>query len=283
MSIEPTLNYFSIWQAAFRILHRHAGLIICTTLLVAGPFFVINGLVNANHMMWLGGAAMTGSEIPLDEMRLLWGSVVGGDSLAFIALAIAGLLLLKHLHNPQQTGFGRHVRVELPRLLGSAWFWLFVALQIVFFAMINTPDGRFKLSGMALFAGSVLMLWSSQDREAPAYGKRLRRLGWKGWLSLAFVVLTFPVLYILFNGYLNNLLLMLVDLGGQQIMHLFSPTSAALPFCIITLSKFLSQWFNLLPMALLLSAYLATRGALPAPEYLTLNSGLNILPRNVSD
>jgi hypothetical protein len=142
--------------------------------------------------------------------------------------------------------------------LSSLWFWLFAVMQFIFFAMISLPDGRFKLSGMALVAVSILMLWSSQDRGA-AFGKRLAGAGWKSWVRLALVVITFPLLYILVNGYLHYVLLMLVDLAGQQIMPLFSPASAVLPFGIITLAKFLSLCFNLLPITLLLSTYLAVR------------------------
>jgi hypothetical protein len=258
MQIETGPGYFRIWRSAFRILGRHGGLLLWATLLFAAPFFALNGLINANHMMTLGGAAMAGEEIPLEEMRLLWGSLVLGDSLAFIMLTIAALLILTWPCDIDRPAFKRHLRREVPRLLLNPWFWLFALVQIVLFAMINTPDGRFKLSGMALVAVSILMLWSSHDRAAPAYGKRLRELSAKTWLSLFFVVLTFPLLYILFNGYLGNALLLLVDLAGQQIMPL-APASIALPVAIITLAKFLASWLNLVPMCLLLSAYLATR------------------------
>jgi hypothetical protein len=261
MNIEPRLAYFSIWRAAFSILRGHAGQLLWATLLLAAPFFAINGAISANHMMTLGGAAMTGNEISLDEMRLLWGSTVIGDSIVFVMLAVTGLFMLAPVGSDSRPSVGQQARRTLPKLLSGFRFWLFTVAQIVFFAMINTPDGRFKLSGMALAAASVLILWRSHDRDVSRRATRHAKPGWKGWLVLALVVATFPLLYILFNGYLDRLLLMLIDLAGQQLMPLFPPESPALPFGIITLSKFLSQWFNLAPMMLLLSACLAMRAS----------------------
>jgi hypothetical protein len=205
---------------------------------------------------------MMGTEISGEQMRILWGSQVGGDSMASIALATAVLLVLKYLTGQRGDSFARHARNELPRLVCSAGFWLFAVAQVLVFIMINSPDGRLKIAGMALLGCSVLLLLGSQDREAPAYGRRMRQLTWGGWLSVACVLLTIPLLYIFFNGYVNTVLLMLADLGAQKIVHLFNLDlqSPLLPYGVITASKFLSQWFNLLPMALLLSTCLALRG-----------------------
>ena len=265
MNIEPKTNYFSIWGSTLSLFRRHAGLLAWATLLMAVPFFILNGLASARHIMTLGGASITGTEISDPQMRILWGGLVGGDSLVSIALTVAVLLILKYLTASPEGGFARHVRNQLPRLFLSLGFWLFVIAQIVVFAMINSPDGRLKIAGLVLLGCSVLILLSSQDRDAPAYGKRLRQLTWGGWISLVFVVLTIPLLYILLNGYANFILLMLTDFGAQKAAHFMNLDlqSPILPYSVITLSKFLSQWLNLLPMALLLSTCLALRGTAP--------------------
>lgn len=268
MNIEPKPNYFSIWRATFNLFRRHAGLLMWTTLFMAVPFFILNGLANARHIMTLGGASMMGTEISGEQMRMLWGSLVGGDSLVSIALSLTVLLVLKYLTGQPGEGFARHARNELPRLFRSAGFWLFVIAQVLVFVMINSPDGRLKIAGMALLGCSVLLWLSSQDREAPAYGKRLRQLTWGGWLSLASVLLTIPLLYIFLNGYVNAILLMLADFGAQKIVYWLNLDlqSPLLPYSVITVSKFVSQWLNLLPMALLLSTCLALRGKTSTPE-----------------
>lgn len=262
MNIQPAPNYFSIWRATFSLLRRHASLLMWATLFVAMPFFVLNGLASARHIMTLGGASMMGTEISGEQMRILWGSQVGGDSLASIALATAVLLVLKYLTGPYEDSFARYARNELRRLFLSAGFWLFAVAQVLVFIMINSPDGRLKIAGMALLGCSVLLLLGSQDRDAPAYGRRLRQLTWGGWFSLASVLLTIPLLYIFFNGYINAVLLMLADFGAQKIVHLLGLDlqSPLLPYGVITVSKFLSQWLNLLPMVLLLCTCLALRG-----------------------
>ncbi|OGB21527.1 MAG: hypothetical protein A3I66_00115 [Burkholderiales bacterium RIFCSPLOWO2_02_FULL_57_36] len=267
MNIQPKPNYFSIWRSTFSLFRRHAGLLAWATLLMVVPFFILNGLASARHMMTIGGANMMGTEVPGEQMRILWGGLVGGDSLASIALSITILLILKYLTARPDGGFTQHARKELPRLFFSAGFWLFVIAQVLVFAMINSPDGRLKILGLVLLGCSVLILLSSQDREAPAYGRRLRQLTWSGWLSLVFVVLTIPVLYILLSGYANAILLMLTDLGAQKAANLLNLDlqSPVLPYSIITVSKFLSQWLNLLPMALLLSTCLALRGTASEP------------------
>lgn len=262
MNMEPKPNYFSIWRTTFHLLRRHAGLLTVATLVIAVPFFILNALANARQIMTLGGASMMGVEVPDEQMRVLWGSMVGADSLASIALSVAIFLVLKYLKDQPAAGFTRHARSELPLLFRKPGFWLFAGIQVLVFAMINAPDGRLKIGGMGLLACSVLRLLSAQDGDAPA---RRRHLNWSAWLSLALVVLTIPLLYIFFNGYLNAIFLMLADFGAQQILHLLSIDlpSALIPYGVITLSKFLSQWFNLLPMVLLLSTCLALQAENP--------------------
>jgi hypothetical protein len=267
MDIDPKPNYFSIWRASFSLFRRHAGLLISATLCMAAPFFLLNGLASARHIMALGGAAMMGIEIPDDQMQVLWGGLVGGDTLVSVALAVTILLLFKYLTARPAGGFARHVRTQLPPLFCTAGFWLFAIAQILVSGMIHSSDGRLKILGMLLLGCSVLILLNSQHHEAPAYGRPLRLLTWSGWLSSAFVVLTIPLLYILFNGYVNTVLLMLADLGAQKLAHRLNLDlqSPVLPYSVITLSRFVSQWLNLLPMTLLLSTCLAMRGT--APEF----------------
>jgi hypothetical protein len=259
MKIEPKLNYFSIWGATFRLFRRHFRMLLAM-LLLAAPFFILAGLANAYQMMAFGSAAMSGAELPPETMRLLWLALVGGDSLAFIALAIGTLVLYKSLSGAQATSFRAQLREQFPRIVKSGSFWIFVVLQIVAFGMINSPQGPYKLSGMVVFAISVLWFLSGQDRESPVYGKLLQQLNWKGWLNLILVLLTFPLFFILLNGYINYFVLMLFDLGALQIVHLFPAGSPAVPFAVITISKFFSQWFNILLMGFLLCTYLAMRG-----------------------
>ncbi|HTD03232.1 hypothetical protein [Undibacterium sp.] len=266
MNIEPKPNYFSIWRAAFSLFRQHAGLLTGATLCIAAPFFVLSALASARQMMTLGGASMMGVEIPNDQLRVLWGSMVGGEALASIALSTAVFLILKYLTGQSKAGFFRHARNELPLLFRNGGFWRFAFTQVLVFGMINSADGRLKLLGTALFGVSVLILLGAQDREAPAYGRRLRQLSWGGWLSLACVMLTIPLLYIFVNGYVNVLLLMLTDFAVQKIVQSLALElrSSLLPYGVITVSRVLSQWLNLLPMLLLLSTCLALRGAAPA-------------------
>ncbi|MES2073156.1 MAG: hypothetical protein V4488_22575 [Pseudomonadota bacterium] len=266
MNIDIKPNYFSIWRTTFSLFRQQARLLTAATAWVALPFFMLNAVANARQMMTLGGASMMGMEVPEEQMRLLWASMVGSDSLASIALSMVVFLVLKYLTGHVEAGFIRHARQQLPRLLRNSGFWLFACAQVLVFSLINSPDGRLKMCGMALLGCSVLLLLGDQDRDAPAYGRRLRQLGWGGWLSLVMVVLTIPLLYIFLNGYVNVLLLMLADFAAQGIMQLFDLDlhSPLLPYSVITVSRSLSQWFNLLPMVLLLSTCLALRGTEPA-------------------
>jgi hypothetical protein len=253
MNLLPRANYFRIWQATFAALLRDRVPLFRVTLLLAGPFFILDGLVSANHMMTLGGAMMTGSDIPLEQMRLLWGSTVLADSLAFSMLCGAAVILFRCMAAQRPASTRVLLRREIPALLGSWRFWLFALFQFMVFAFINTPDGRFKLPGMALAALGAFLLWRTHDvRDGKA-----APLNWKAWMCVLWAVLTFPVLFILFNGYAHALLLMAIDQAGQQLLFLFEPASPLLPFGIITLARFISQWFNLVPVLFLLFSYLA--------------------------
>lgn len=255
--IAPFFVFFGLLHA------RHIRLLLMSTLLLAAPFFILNGLLHAHDMMTKGSAGITQTEIPLDQLRVLWLSLVLGDTLSFIALAISTLMIFKYLCSEQQTGFVRHVLRELGQLGRSLWFWLFVIVQVIVFVMINSPDGRFKIGGMLMFVCSVLLLLASQDRNAPAGGKRLRSLGWTGWLSLVLVIVSFPILFILLNGFADYLLLMLSDKAAAKLVDLFEPGSPMLGFTAITAAKFVSQWLNLWPMTLILCAGLTIRGVSP--------------------
>lgn len=263
MNIEPAPKYFSIWRGAFRLLASHRGLLLCATLCLAAPFFILTGLASARHIMTLGGAAMMGTDIPDTQMRMLWGGVVGADSLASIALCTAVLLAMRFAALGSGESYLQYALRELPQLLRRAGFWAFAFAQLVIFAMINSPDGRFKLLGMTLLGASVLLLLYGLDRGGPAQVRRA--LPWSGWLALALVLLTIPLLHIFFNGYVNAILLMLADFSVQKIVQMFSLDlqSPLLPYGVIVFAKFFSQWFNLVPMALLLSTCLALRGNVP--------------------
>ena len=160
MIVSPPIHYFRIWRITFTMLRAHFGQLMTITLLLAAPFFLINGIANAHHMMTLGEAAMTGNEIPIEQMRLLWGSLVLADSTSFIALAATGWVMLTIVcdWSTDRQKMTAALRRELPRLARSIAFWIFAVAQLFIFALINTPDGRFKLSGMALLATGMLLL-----------------------------------------------------------------------------------------------------------------------------
>ncbi len=268
MSIETSLNYFDIWRTTFKLFRQQTGLLAAASAFIALPFFILNGVANAHQMMTLGGASMMGFEISSKQMRVLWCSTVGGESLASIALGIGVFLVLKYLTSQAGGGFIRYARNELPRLFRDRGFWLFTVVQVLVCMMLSSADGRVKILGMLLFGCNVLLLLTDQGRAAQAHRRSLRQLGWGGWFSLGFVLLTIPLLYIFFNGYVNVMLLMLADFGAQKIMQLLDLDlrSPLLPYSVITLSRSLSQCFNLLPMVLLLSTSLALRGTVPARE-----------------
>lgn len=259
MSADPRLNYASILLASVRIFRARGWRPLWAALAVAAPFLLLNALVNANHTLAYGLAAQQGRWLEPGEMRALWLSVTAGDFLAFLALTVAMVVVAASLRGPAADGGLRQIVRALRRLLRSPSFWLVAPLQAGFFLMINTPDGRLKLTGMVFFAASVLFLVSRQDPEPPPLLAGLRRGKWTAWLHLLPVFALFPFWFILFNGYVNYVLLILTDLGARPLAHLFAPGSAALPFLVVSVSKFCSQWFNLPLMATLLCAYLALR------------------------
>jgi hypothetical protein len=258
---ESKLAYFRIWMAVFRLFRSHFGLLLMAMLFLASPSFILNGLLHAHDMMTKGSAALTQSEIPVEQLRVLWLSLVCGDVLGFVALAVFTLVIFKYLHREGPTGFTRSALKTLGQLGISLSFWLFFVVQIVVFAMINSPDGGAKIGGMLLYAVSILLLLASLDRNAPLRGTRLRQMTWLGWLNLVFILITFPILFILLNGIADYLLLVLMDMGAARLLDYFEPNSPVLPFGAIALTKFISQWFNLLTMALLLCTYDAMRGS----------------------
>ncbi|CAN5398583.1 hypothetical protein BH11PSE11_BH11PSE11_14320 [soil metagenome] len=258
-SIKPELAYFSVWMAVFRLFCRQLGRMLGFTLLIAAPFFILNAIVHAHHMMTLGSAGLTQTEIPVEQMRVLWLSLVLGDTLAFVTLSISTFILLKHIWGTEHRSIIRLALRELGQLLCSLRFWPFVLVQLFVFILINSPSGDLKIGGMLLFGASVLMLFAAHDRAAPAHGARLQ-LRWTGWLSLVLVLISFAVLYVLLNGFADYLLLMMMDMGAAKLLDWFQPGSPVLPFTAIFAAKFISQWFNLLPMALLACTYSAIRG-----------------------
>jgi hypothetical protein len=253
--ISPKPAFFSIWMATIRVFFRRIGPLLGFTLAVAAPFFLINGGLHAHHMMTLGGASLNQIEIPADQMRMLWLSLALGDAVSFVALALVALLMAMRLVSDKPIA----VLQVLGRALRSISFWLFALGQIVVFALVNSGDGRLKIGGMVLYALSVLFFLAIQDRDAPAYGKRLSQLRWTGWLSIILVLAIFPVLFILLNGIVDYIMLMYMDQAAAMLLNLFPPGSPILPYGTITLTKFLSQWLNLLPTTLLLCTYLSLR------------------------
>lgn len=273
MSIEPKLGYFSIWWSSFRLFRGYFGLMLWATLVVAGLFFVVGGLANAENMITLGFAAMRGSYIPPEQLLTLWLVLVGGDALALLALTVAFLMVAKYVRTKPQSGFLQFSKRELPRLFKSVSFWLAALFQVISVAMIDAfatgPEfsgaivSATKVSGIILFGVTVLVMFSYQDNHGTAFGKRLKQSNWLQWLALFFMVLvTVPVLFVLMNGFLYMFFwLPLIDFGGQQIMHLFEQGSLTLPFTIVTIAKFISLWFNIVLMALLVCTHIAVRTA----------------------
>jgi hypothetical protein len=236
------------------------GLLLLSTLLLAVPFLILNAMIHAHHMMTLGSAGLTQTEIPLEQMRVLWLSLVAGDTISFLAVTIASLIIFTYACKAQQGGFIRHSLMQLVQLVVNIRFWIFAIAQVIIFALINSPDTPYKMIGMLLFGCSVLLLFFFQGRKISMPGKSLQQSAASKRFSIALVILSVPVLYVLLNGYVDYFALMLTDKASMNIVGWFEPGSPMPGFVAISTAKFMSQLLNLWPMCLLLCASLTIRG-----------------------
>jgi len=235
------------------------GLLMLTTLFLAAPFFILNAMLHAHHMMTLGSAGLTQTEIPLEQMRVLWLSLVFGDTISFISFSIATLIIFSYAGEPRN-GFIRHAFEQLVRLFLNIRFWLFAIAQIIIFAMINSPSGPQKIIGMLLFGCSVFLLFFFHDRKASIRGAHWHQPKGSRRFSIVLVILSVPVLYVLLNGFADYFVLMLTDRVAAHFVDWFDPGSSMPGFVAISSAKFVSLWLNLWPMYLLLCASLSIRG-----------------------
>jgi len=236
------------------------GLLILVTLFLVAPFFILNAMLHAHHMMTLGSAGLTQTEIPLEQMRVLWLSLVLGDTLSFISLSAAALIVFSHVNSESRSGFIRHSFEQLVRLLLNIRFWLFAIAQVIIFAMINSPSGSQKIIGMLLFGGSVLLLFFFHDRKASVPGAYSHHSKGSKRFSIVLAILSVPVLYVLLNGFVDYFVMMLTDKVAAHFVDWFEPNSSMPGFVAVSSAKFISLWLNLWPMYLLLCASLTMRG-----------------------
>jgi hypothetical protein len=261
--------FFIIPFTAFKSLPslRQLGLLLMTTLIIAAPFFLVNACLHAHHMMTLGSAGLTQTEIPAEQMRVLWLSLVLGDILAFMSLAVATVITFNVMRSGGTNGLMKQMFLELLRLLTTIRFWLFAAAQIIIFAIINLPSGAQKLTGMLLFGLSIFLLLRFQKRTTSVHAQNFSKTGWPDRIAITLALISIPALFILLNGFIDYLILMQMDMSATHLLNWFEQGSPMPGFLAISTAKFMSQWLNIWPMYLLLCTALAScPGIINQPE-----------------